>query len=330
MRGLAFKRALRGIVASIVPVASLGACGSDVCHGEDGQSEEFLTLDNAGNLISRTNSPPILGDASVIDAAPMDDGGGEAAVPINCSMCQQECSSTTVRGCELIARSADRLWVRCDLDNHRVCVPEDGPMPICGRRPAGLGRPRGRRNGGDPLGTLLAQMASLEAASIPAFETLARELEAHGAPRSLCRAARRAAADEVRHARMMTALARRHGARPAQLRTRPGCIRSLARISVENCVEGCVRETFGAMVAMWQAREAKDPELRRVFRVIARDEARHAALAFRVAGWTATTRPTTEVSRRRGPPASDCRPAPRAGPGAAARARHRRRSSVCD
>jgi len=46
-----------------------------------------------------------------------------------------------------------------------------------------------------------------------------------------------------------------------------------------------VRETFGAMVAMWQAREAKDPEIRAAMRRIAIEELRHAVLAFRVAEW---------------------------------------------
>jgi hypothetical protein len=53
-------------------------------------------------------------------------------------------------------------------------------------------------------------------------------------------------------------------------------------------VEGCVRETFGALVATWQAREARDPEIRLAMGAIARDEQRHAALAFRVAAWASS------------------------------------------
>ena len=46
-----------------------------------------------------------------------------------------------------------------------------------------------------------------------------------------------------------------------------------------------MRETYGALVAAYQARTASDPELRTVLDRIARDEARHAALAHDVASW---------------------------------------------
>src|SRR5690606_33136020 len=44
-------------------------------------------------------------------------------------------------------------------------------------------------------------------------------------------------------------------------------------------------ETWGAVIAEWQARAARDPELRAAFAAIARDEARHAALAWAVDRW---------------------------------------------
>jgi hypothetical protein len=50
-------------------------------------------------------------------------------------------------------------------------------------------------------------------------------------------------------------------------------------------IEGCVRETFGAMVAHWQALHAPDAATRRTFARIARDETRHAALAWSIAKW---------------------------------------------
>jgi hypothetical protein len=59
--------------------------------------------------------------------------------------------------------------------------------------------------------------------------------------------------------------------------------RSLAAMALENAVEGCVRETFGALLATRQARTARDPEIRRVMTRIAVDETRHAALAWSVA-----------------------------------------------
>ena len=54
---------------------------------------------------------------------------------------------------------------------------------------------------------------------------------------------------------------------------------------MENAVEGCVRETVGAAVAAVQAARATDPRVRAVMTQIARDEARHAALSWRVHAW---------------------------------------------
>jgi hypothetical protein len=62
-------------------------------------------------------------------------------------------------------------------------------------------------------------------------------------------------------------------------------IRDLEAIAVENAVEGCVREAFGALVASWQAVAAVDPLVRATMARIARDETRHAALALQIAGW---------------------------------------------
>jgi hypothetical protein len=120
---------------------------------------------------------------------------------------------------------------------------------------------------------------------VPAFERLARELEAHGAPRRLQTASRRAAGDEVRHAGAMGALAARAGARVGVPRVEERGARSLEDIAIENAVEGCVRETFGAAVAAVQAKRAADRRFRSVMKDIAREEARHARLSWAVAEW---------------------------------------------
>jgi hypothetical protein len=164
--------------------------------------------------------------------------------------------------------------------------------PICGRRPEGW-EPGGDAMG-DGLGGWLAVCAELEAASVRAFRTLAAELRHHGAPAGLVEAARVAATEEVRHARLTRALARRRGAPQGSGSMRAGAapvrrvragVRSLAAVAVENAVEGCVRETFGAAVAAWQARAGGDPEVRALMAAIAPDEAGHAALSFRVHAW---------------------------------------------
>src|SRR5262249_22157901 len=63
------------------------------------------------------------------------------------------------------------------------------------------------------------------------------------------------------------------------------------QLACENAVEGQVAETLGALVASCQARAAADPSVRAIFAVLARDEARHADLAHRLAGWLDTALP---------------------------------------
>jgi hypothetical protein len=142
-----------------------------------------------------------------------------------------------------------------------------------------------RAFGMSPVATHFGECAKLEAASIVAFERMRAELAAHGAPQTLARSARRAARDETRHARMTRALARRFGGRaprPVLVSPRP---RTLVEMALENAAEGVVRETFGAALALWQARHACDSEVRRAMREIADDECRHAELSWRVARW---------------------------------------------
>jgi rubrerythrin len=180
----------------------------------------------------------------------------------------------------------------CDDDAEAFVAPDGAPVvvecdkcTISGRRPSGLVRPR-RARATNALGRFFACVSHLEEASVHAFEGLAGELHRLDAPAELVRAARRSARDEVRHARATARIARRHGAEPPSLRVLARRrARSLVRIAVENAVEGCVRETFGALVAAWQAAHAADPQIARTMRRIAADETRHAALAWAIAGW---------------------------------------------
>lgn len=131
----------------------------------------------------------------------------------------------------------------------------------------------------------LATAAQLEGASVMAFRILRHELRAHGAPRCLLRRASRAACEERRHARRVGALARRWGAQAPSPEVTRRAVRGLLDVAVENAVEGSVRETFGALVAAWQASHANDRGVRATMRDIARDETRHAALSWDVAQW---------------------------------------------
>ncbi|MFO0585884.1 MAG: ferritin-like domain-containing protein [Polyangiaceae bacterium] len=153
-----------------------------------------------------------------------------------------------------------------------------------GRAPEGLERPRSVR-GASVVGAHLARAAHLEAASVHAFRRMRRELSALGAPESLLADVRAAERDEVKHARRTGTLARRRGSSPPRVRLRTQRARTIEAIALENAVEGCVRETFGAAVAAFQAARAEDPEIASLMKEVAVDEARHAAVSWAVADW---------------------------------------------
>jgi hypothetical protein len=71
--------------------------------------------------------------------------------------------------------------------------------------------------------------------------------------------------------------------------------RSLASFALENAVEGCIRESYGALVATWQATHAPASDVAHAMTRIARDETRHAALAWSIARWL---RPRLDVATR--------------------------------
>ncbi len=163
-------------------------------------------------------------------------------------------------------------------------VKEGDPNCAIGRKPAGLVAREPSRCA-DALGRFFAEAAYLEAASVVSFDRLADELTALGAPRSLVTRARDGAADEVRHARTTSALARRFGGDVTMPEVAPARARSVYEIALENAVEGCVRETYGALVAHWQATHAGDLRIRAAMQVIAEDETRHAQLSADVAAF---------------------------------------------
>lgn len=165
-----------------------------------------------------------------------------------------------------------------------------------GRLTAGTNAPR-RPEHGDEVGRYFAQVAGLEAAAVHAFERLANELTSHGAPEHLVALSRRSADDERRHTHSMAALARRYGVGPSTSETVPGAPRPLFAITLENAVEGCVRETYGAVVAHHQAQTARDPVVAAAMHQVAEDETRHAALSWSIAEW-ALPKLTADEQRR--------------------------------
>lgn len=209
-------------------------------------------------------------------------------VPVD-EQCVELCMTTgQVEGCVLTAIEEEPA-VSCTITASQNC----GGI---GRRPPGLAPTEGRFDM-NALARHFSAAAHLEAASVPAFEIMARELAAHGAPRALRRRARRAAREEARHTSTMAALARRYGGRLIPPEVERRAVRSLEEVTLENAVEGCVRETSGAAVARWQSLHAATPRLRRTLRRIADDETRHAALSWDVHRWAIQRLPRGSARR---------------------------------
>jgi hypothetical protein len=288
-------RVVKAVLASSLPASACGTGATiDVDAGDAASNADVRDVHKEGPCncfdcpipdkianATYTQCPDDAGDAQAdgdaapscfVDCnAPCDMAFGDAA-----SACQGNwLSPSSPIACECIPQTdvddAGNVTVQCIIGF------------VCGRRSEGL--VEAAIDESSTLGATFARCAWLEAASIGSFRTLARELTEHGAPRRLVRAARVAARQEARHASLMGQLARAHGARIPRVERSEPAARSLEELARENAIEGCVGETFGALVAAWQAERAFDPEASAVFRAIANDELDHATLAWRVAAW---------------------------------------------
>jgi hypothetical protein len=233
------------------------------CPGPDGTTTIVINQTDAGGVL----------DASIDDLV---------------ARCQASSADCTPLCEQVFWRSGDEKTIKsCQLttENGALAVKIVFEYPCGGRCPEGLAPPASGR-AGDALGAWLAANAHLEAASIDAFEILAAELGAHRAPRALIQGARAATADECRHAAAIGRLAVSWGAAPPSVHVKRGPVRDLEAVARENAVEGCVRETYAALLAFRQARAATDPAIRSAMAGIARDETRHAALAWAVDSWS--------------------------------------------
>lgn len=264
--------------------------------GNFGGAQRYLLVTRKDDAVVYASIPQLLSFLGPIDNAK------EAALLAteahdHSIVCKPNNARAVEGGFEVLTTSGSGCGTNDDIRNNVVRVGADGTFtivqseivkpadPNCaiGRRPEGLGHCEDDGEAG--LGTHLARIARLEAASVPAFTRLVRELRAHGAPRSLVARARRARLDEIRHARMMARLARRFGKKPQPIDPTPMHVRPLVDVARENMVEGCVREAFGALVATFQAEAAHDEEIAAAMRGIARDETEHAALSYAIARW---------------------------------------------
>jgi hypothetical protein len=265
----------------------------------------FLSL-GAGELIGCDESAPLppaktapqpfvaLGETSpdiVADAAVASDLK-TSTVPVSADQCRVACGALST-GCEVSIVVAGNPNRPSGLTGELHChFPESSgggggwdPFHLnscpfgCGRRPSSI-QVFVRAQSGDALTDHVMDIALLEALSVAAFAQLERDLRRH-APRFLSRVAR-AKGDERRHARRARSVLRRLGGAKARVPRVELIDRDLTDAALDNAVEGCVHETFGAIVATLQARRAEDPSLRRFFESIAPDEIEHAALSWEV------------------------------------------------
>jgi len=239
--------------------------------GQAPEVHEYIktNLSQAGLFDAGTGADPF-GDAGA-------DGGADSVMP-DFGSCEVRCRAFS---------NGERYENHCVVETANAscqlhCRYEE--FHPCGRRPAGYAGPRGIRSK-SLAGQYLAGCAALEAASVDAFEFFAQELQEHGAPHDLVAIAKKSAEDERRHTRATRRLAKRFGGDYQAPNVRRRRARSLRAMARENVVEGCVREAYGALVATYQAMNARDEKVRQAMKVIAAEETAHAALAFHIAEW---------------------------------------------
>lgn len=143
----------------------------------------------------------------------------------------------------------------------------------------------------DALARAWTDAALAEHASIASFARAVLELMSLGAPPELLRATQAALADEVEHAALCFAEARRHAPTalgPGPLAIDRGALDRVGdpvAISLAVFAEGCVGEGVSAAIAGVAAEACSDPATAALLRRIAADETRHAALAWRTLRW---------------------------------------------
>jgi hypothetical protein len=129
----------------------------------------------------------------------------------------------------------------------------------------------------------------MEHASIAAFARFTLHLLALGAPPELVQASQEALGDKTEHARLAFGLASAFAGDPVA----PGPLAidgaldgfDLGDFLATLIREGCIGETVAAIEAREALEHVTDPAVRAVLETIARDDLRHAALAWQALGW---------------------------------------------
>ncbi|TPV95254.1 MAG: hypothetical protein B7733_10890 [Myxococcales bacterium FL481] len=140
------------------------------------------------------------------------------------------------------------------------------------------------------------RVGQMEHASVASFARVAMWLMAVAAPADLVDRALSAGRDEVEHARLAFALARRYGA----IATEPGELpiehaldgAGLEALVVHTISEACCNETLAAVEAHEAWLGCTEPAAKAALATIAADEMRHAAFGWRIVAWALRQRPT--------------------------------------
>lgn len=194
------------------------------------------------------------------------------------------------------------------------------PGPVAGRRYADGGQPmlpgvrvdaahakRATRSDRQRAGVAWLEQARIEHASVRAFERLALELAALGAPNALVERARLSARQEAEHAQLCLHHANDLLPRPHALEALPPAKArdiDLRTLATEALLDGCLGEGVASLEALRLADVAADP-YRQSCRQIAGDELEHAKLAWATLGWALRQQPSLareldrQLARRR-------------------------------
>lgn len=293
------KTSLGRVLAGIVSTGTAVACGGGV-----------TTPDCPHTVIDRQSTVNMTADEAC-KQAPNLVISFDYVSPQMLELCRQLCGDTTITTCHLpygylptkddagatvcpTLDAGNTVALTCQV-THTEGTWTNG-CPVAGRRTEGV-------HGGETgelrasLGDFFARCTALEATAVIAFRRLEAELVAFGAPADLIERARRATQDEIEHTDAMAWLtARASGSVPAITQDELPR-RSLFDVALENAVEGRIRETFGAAVALHQARHAADGTTRRILTRIADEERAHAELAADLEQWFAEQLSADELAR---------------------------------
>jgi hypothetical protein len=241
------------------------------------EAADLLVGDHCGYVVNA-----VTGEATITPVATWDTGAGSGTIDMCCypTLEAEPVGSSCVVGRPFI-----------DASGERVAPARRGRSWARGRRPR-LARLSAVERA--VLAAAWTQDALVEHASVAAFARTTLELMALGAPAELVAGAQAAAADELRHARVSFALASAYAGHAVEPAAFPvaGAVAvetDLARVAAATFREGCVGETVVALLSARAAGAATDPAPRALLEMVARDEARHAELAWRTLGWLVRT-----------------------------------------